>query len=63
MKRRFRPQKESHMFGSAVDIYGIIPEGVLLSRPLTITSFAKLRLKESALGPHLLAAKAFLQRV
>ncbi|HTV54709.1 MAG TPA: class I SAM-dependent methyltransferase [Terriglobia bacterium] len=62
MNQRFRPQKESRMFGSAVDIYGINPEGVLLSRPLTLASLAKMRLKQSALGPQLLAAKAFLER-
>lgn len=51
IQKRFEPDKESVMFGSRVDIYGIRQP-----KP-TFIQFAKERLKQSAIGPRLLVAK------
>jgi hypothetical protein len=56
MRRKFAREKESRMFGSAVDIYGILPP-----KP-TLAWFIKERVKKSQLGIPLLTVKAFLER-
>lgn len=55
MRKVFVLDKESRMYGCAVDLYGTRPP------EQTLAWFIKERLKESALGPRLLAIKAFLE--
>ena len=51
IQKRFESDKESVMFGSHVDIYGIRQPKATLLR------FVRERLKQSSIGPYLLAAK------
>lgn len=55
MRRAFVLDKESEMFGCPVDHYGTY------SFDLTLLGFIKKRLKDSKLGPPLLAIKRFLK--
>ena len=55
IRQHFRLCKESWMFGSAVDIYGTGP------RTETLASFTKWRIKESVIGPRLLAFRGFIR--
>ena len=51
IRKQFLPDKESVMFGAEVDIYGV------RQPKQTLAWFAKERLKQSVIGPYLLAAK------
>jgi hypothetical protein len=59
LEKKFERERESVMFGSPVDIYGV-RQPALSVRALTVRQFFRARLMRSRIGPYILAAKASL---